>query len=131
MFSKSFHTTPSLLAFVFFSGRSGCNNLVVRIYCSIHSHCIGLRPGAPDAKWVKYLLKFVFISFSWILSRDEFFYVVKLFQILQNQYKFSMILFRVMEKWRFDMILLRLKWFCYIEKLIEWQFSQKAYKKKL
>ena len=34
-----------------------------------------------------------------------------------------------MENWRFDMILLCLKWFCYIEKLIEWQNSRKAYKK--
>ena len=70
-----------------------------------------------------------FISFSKILPLDENFFEVKLFQILQNQYKFSMILFRITENWRFDMILLFLKWFCFIENLIEWQNSQKAYKK--
>ena len=69
-----------------------------------------------------------FISFSRILPLDEFFYVAKSFQILQNQYKFSIILFRIMENWRFDIILLCLKWFCYIEKLIEWQNWRKAYK---
>ena len=40
-----------------------------------------------------------------------------------------MILFRMMKNWRFDMISLRLILFYYIEKLIEWQNSQKAYKK--
>ena len=70
-----------------------------------------------------------FISFSRILPLDEFFYEAKSFQILQNQYKFSMILFRIMENWRFDMNLLCLKWFCFIENLIEWQNSWKAYKK--
>ena len=70
-----------------------------------------------------------FISFSKILPLDENFFEVKLFQILQNQYKFSMILFRITENWRFDMILPFLKWFCFIENLIEWQNSQKAYKK--
>ena len=65
-----------------------------------------------------------------ILPLDEFFnVVVKSFQILQNQYKFSVILFWIMENWRFDIIFLCLKWFCFIEKLIEWQNSQKAYKK--
>ena len=48
---------------------------------------------------------------------------------MQNQGKFSMILFKMMKNWRFDMILLFLKWFCFIENLIEWQNSQKAYKK--
>ena len=75
------------------------------------------------------LIKFVFISFSRIRPLDEFFFVAQSFQILQNQYKFSMILFRIMENWRFDMNLLCLKWFCFIENLIEWQNSWKAYKK--
>ena len=35
----------------------------------------------------------------------------------------------MMENWRFDMILLFLKWFCFIENLIEWQNSRKTYKK--
>ena len=70
-----------------------------------------------------------FIRFSRILPLYEFFYVAKSFQLLQNQYKFSIILFRIMKNWRFDMILLCLKWFCYIEKLIEWQNSRKAYEK--
>ena len=48
---------------------------------------------------------------------------------MQNQYKFSIIVFRIMKNWRFDMILLCLKCFCYIENLIEWQNSRKAYKK--
>ena len=34
-------------------------------------------------------LNFVFLKFSRILPLDEFFYVAKSFQILQNQYKFS------------------------------------------
>ena len=34
-----------------------------------------------------------------------------------------------MKNWRFDMIFLCLKWFCFIEKLIERQNSRKAYKK--
>ena len=34
-----------------------------------------------------------------------------------------------MKNWGFDMILLLLKRFCFIENLIEWQNSQKAYKK--
>ena len=70
-----------------------------------------------------------FISFLRILPLDEFFYEAKSFQILQNQYKFSMILFRIKENWRFDMNLLFLKWFCFIENLIKWQNSWKAYKK--
>ena len=60
-----------------------------------------------------------FISFSQILPLDEFFYVAKSFQILQTQYKFSMIYFRITENWRFDMILLCMKWFFYNEKLAE------------
>ena len=72
-----------------------------------------------------------FISFLRILPLDEFFYVVKSFQILQNKNRYiTMILFRITENWRFDMLLLCLKWFCYIEKItIEWQNSRKAYKK--
>ena len=34
-----------------------------------------------------------------------------------------------MKNWIFDMILLCLKWFCYIEKFIEWKNFRKAYKK--
>ena len=70
-----------------------------------------------------------FISFSRNLPLDEFFYVAKSFQILQNQYNFSMILFRIIKNWRFEKILQCLKWFCYIENLIEWQNLRKAYKK--
>ena len=39
------------------------------------------------------------------------------------------VIFRIMENWRIDMILLCLKWFCSIENLIEWLNSRKAYKK--
>ena len=39
------------------------------------------------------------------------------------------VIFRIMENWRIDMILLCLKWFCRIENLIEWLNSRKAYKK--
>ena len=49
--------------------------------------------------------------------------------MFQNQCNFPMNLFRITENWRIDMILLFLKWFCFIENLIEWQNSQKAYKK--
>ena len=48
---------------------------------------------------------------------------------MQNQDKLSMILFKMIKNWRFDMILQFLKWFCFIEILIEWHNSQKAYKK--
>ena len=34
-----------------------------------------------------------------------------------------------MKNWRIDMILLFLKWIYFIENLIEWQNSKKAYKK--
>ena len=37
--------------------------------------------------------------------------------------------FRIIKYYRFDMILLCSEWFCYREKLIEWQISRKAYKK--
>ena len=70
-----------------------------------------------------------FISFSRILPLDEFFYVAKSYQMFQNQYKFSMIIFIITENWRIDKISLRLKLFCFIEKLIEWQNSRRAYKK--
>ena len=39
------------------------------------------------------------------------------------------VIFRIMENWRIDMILLCLKWFCFIENIIEWLNSRKAYKK--
>ena len=70
-------------------------------------------------------LKFVIYSTTrWVFLQNHF----KYFKISTH---FLWFFFRMRKNWRFDMILLRLKWFCYIEKLIEWQFSQKAYKKKL
>ena len=73
-----------------------------------------------------------FISFSRILPLDEFFYVAKMqnhFKYCKISKKISMIAFRIMKNWRFDKILLCLKWFCYTDKLIEWQNWWKAYKK--
>ena len=69
------------------------------------------------------------ISFSPILPFDEIFYVAKSFQKQQNHTKSSIFHYSNMNHRQFVLILQYLKCFCYIEKLIDWQISQKSYKK--
>ena len=61
------------------------------------SFIIFISSKSTDLGSVSHYMRLFFLKISRILPFDEFFYVAKSFQILQNQYKFSKILFRIIE----------------------------------